>query len=223
MLTDNLDSYTAGSDLNGQGSWSGSTYFDVQTTTYQSSPNGCVSSQTDESGQTITKSISAQTSGTQRVYFYVSSAGQLNTDEIQLRLRESGAFKCGAKLRYLTASSNCDFQTVGSSTTTEQTGISANAWHYVDIIFDCSTDTFTIKLDGGSASASRSFHTAATNIDEVSIFTSVAAPVYFDSFSDPAAPSGPASVKSRTGVAIASNKSVDGIAIASVKSIIGVA
>lgn len=184
MLTDNFDSYSTG-NLNGQGSWSGSTFYQVSTAQFQTSPNGVLCSQTDESGQTITKSISANTTGTQRVYMYMSSSGQLNTDELQLRLLEGATFKCGVKLRYLTASSNCDVQSVGSATTTEFTGITADAWHYLDLVFDCGTDTFTISVDGGAASTSRSFNTVATNIDTVALFSSVKAAAYFDSLSDP--------------------------------------
>lgn len=187
MLTDNFDSYSTG-DLNGQGSWSGAVAWDVATTVAQSAPNAAKATQTDESGQTIVKSISGNTSGTQRFYFYITSSGQLNTDEVQVRLREGGVFKCGLKIRYLTASSDCDAQSVGSATQTEFTGITADAWHFGDIVFDCGTDEFTVSIDGGAASASRAFNTAATEINEVALFSAVAAPAYIDTLSDPNAP-----------------------------------
>lgn len=180
-LTDNFDSYSTG-DLNGQGSWSGSTFWDVSTTVAASSPNSAKAAQTDESGQSIDKTVSNITSGTQRYRFYVTSAGQLDTDEIQVRFNEGAAtLRFGVKVRYLTATSDCDAQTVGSSTTTEFTGITPNAWHIMDVEFDNTTDTFRIRVDEGSWSSSRSYFATATNINEIRMFSAVAAPMYIDS------------------------------------------
>lgn len=80
-LIDNLESYSTG-DLNGQGSWSGDTTFDIQTTTKYSGTRAVQCNNETHTWYQIAKSFDfAEVTGSQIWYVYFSMNGGTSGDE----------------------------------------------------------------------------------------------------------------------------------------------
>ncbi len=175
QLTDNFDSYTAGS-LNGQGSWSGSTNYQVETSVNcSSSPNG-VSDVTQNA--TISKSFTLHSTGTQRYYGRLSSV-VVNVWTVKLTDAGVNVTDTRSNTGVIEYFAGGGFNTLGS--------VSANTCFFVDVKWDAGTGKCQYALNGGSfTSADTCLGTITHGIDGV-VFDDVSGPVgtvYFDTFMD---------------------------------------
>lgn len=167
---------------------------------------------------------SAVTSGTVSWRFRIANT---NTSGEAFYLY-SGGTRAIYTFKATNASSPCGYTVVnGASTATYSGTLAVNTWYELEIEFDCSTDTYNFYIDGTKKNGTAlSFENAVTSIDKVYLKNNATGSSYptnawYDNIANgaAAAPSGPASLKTRDTIAKASVKTIDGIAIASVKTI----
>ena len=158
---DDFDSYTDG-DLNGQGGWSGSSIFDVQSTIAQSgkairgdaSNHYYISRVTDDFNSGI-------------VTFYMRLEGNMNSPYSLVRFYEGATIKLDMMLfnpfRYLDsggANSNLPISTAAA----------ANTWYKVEIAFDASTNKYeSIKIDDVEKTSGGVASLAFTKINKIEL------------------------------------------------------
>lgn len=181
QLTDNFDSYSTG-NLTGQGSWSGSSSFQVENSVSQTSPNAVADS--DQSSN-ITKSFTLHSSGTQ---IYWGRATDVTTANLwTVKLTDAGSNVTDTR----TNNGNVEYYASGGFHTLG--AVSANTWWQINVKWDAATGFCQYSINGGTyTTAATCLGTIVHGIDGVN-FDDVGGPsgtVYFDSFSDgvPAAP-----------------------------------
>mgnify|MGYP000950013211 CR=1 FL=1 len=211
-LVDNFDSYSTG-DLNGQGSWSGSTNWDVQNSVSQSSPNAAACSVT---GSDISKSMTATATGNE--VFYIQCSTQAPGTNSSVRFNDqSSTFSFGIFM-------NDGGQIQGNGSGTDNLGAwSVDTWYKVEVEWRVSDTSYRARINDGAWSSWFNTATDFTTVDSTTLRSALggAGTFYVDSFSDPNAV-GPANLKTLNGIADASIKTINGIAIASVKSYDGI-
>ena len=180
-LVDNFDSYSDG-DLNGQGSWSGSTDFDVQGTTVQAGTKAGGIAKPSAS-RDIYKTFTAQSAGKQVLYVYNTATNGY----FSMQLMESGgtytsvfAFNTGGYFQILdnTATWN-NIQTYAADT-----------WYKVQLEWKDETGHTYCRViidDGTPSSWYQSYldQTTGSNKFNFNKGNDGTANSYFDSFSDP--------------------------------------
>ena len=144
-LIDNFNSYSDG-DLNGQGSWSGSTLFDVEGTTVQEGTKAV--SNVSATGGEIAKGFTIQANGVQR--FYIRQVdGTLADNSGTFQLKE-GATVIVQLFRWSTSNgSDLRYQT-GASTYTNFGTLTSGNWFYVDIEWRSSDKYIRYSFNGGA-------------------------------------------------------------------------
>ena len=183
-LVDNFDSYNDG-DLNGQGGWSGSVAYDVQTSVVYSGPKA-VSATIGSGGIRISKSITPETNGSQIAYQRVSTGSSGGS---YFEIWSSGTriavfgFDAGASkiyLYYLTGG--------GLSNVEILYPYSADTWYKFELEWNSTNNQVRARINDGSWFGWYNCD-AFGDIDTVSLFNSEGIITgYFDSFSDPNAP-----------------------------------
>jgi hypothetical protein len=148
IFSDNFDSYSDG-DLNGQGSWSGSTTMDVQGTTVQAGAKA-IQSNNNGNGQIITHAFTA-TGGTPILSVYVRN----NTANAQGAY--SGISDSAGEGWYCVMKSDNTWYLTNpsafSTTTAVGSGWSANTWYKVEIQVDTANKRARARIDGGTWSS----------------------------------------------------------------------
>lgn len=144
-IVDDFESYTTG-DLNGQGSWSGGTGFDVQSSVTNSGSNAV--SHTTASSEVISKAFTDATSGTQIVYGRCSDV--TSNERWSVRLRDNGSDRIyvktnGGNLEYFDGTS---YNSIGS--------ISADTWFKLQIDW-LSDSTARYTLNDGTPTSYDTF------------------------------------------------------------------
>lgn len=230
LPADNFDSYGTGglAGNNGGTGWGGAwtngvnDNWTVENTVFQSSPNG-VSAAADGTDRFIYRVMaSAQSSGVQGVYMRL--AGTAGFCDFQLN---NGNYTGGTAACYIRMDGSDNLIAYGPSFGSSVTGLAsyaANTWYLVEIDFDCATDDYRIRVDGGTWTSRIGFvNGALTTLDRVVLHNSDngGATRYIDTIYD-ATPVASA-IKTIDGLARASVKTVDGLAIASVKTWNGLA
>lgn len=172
-LVDNFDSYTDG-DLNGQGSWSGSTDFDIQGSVVQAGAKAVA--HTAAASGNILKSFTGAASGTQSIYGRVASTAISGL--WMVRLYEGAAARIFIQTD---GAGNLSYNDGGGLVTIG--AITADTWFKLDIEWQASDDTARYRLDNGTWTA---FDTIVfpitTEIDTLRLFKDVAdaTAIYFD-------------------------------------------
>lgn len=152
-LTENFDSYTDG-DLNGQGSWSGGTDFDIQGTTTQGGAKAVL--HTAAASGSVSKSFTGASTGVQSLYGRVADTSD---GTWSVRIGEAGAAKHYVKTNggNVTYFDGATYATLGA--------ISVDTWFQIDIQWDAATDQARYRLNGGSWSAYASGVATYTTLD----------------------------------------------------------
>lgn len=137
-VIDNFDSYTNG-DLNGQGTWSGSTSFDVESTVFFQGTKAVENAST--AGTNISKSVTSATTGIFGVYLRGTGTP---SDFGGFRLLQSGTPKADI---YIT---DTDMQ-VTNTVTTESLGTwAANTWYFFEIEIDVANTRVRGRVNDGA-------------------------------------------------------------------------
>lgn len=179
LPADNFDSYGTGAlaGNNGGTGWSGAwtnginDNWQVENTVSQSASNG-VSAASDATDRYIYRVMaSAQSSGIQG--FYMRLAGTAGFNDFQLN---SGNYTTGTAACYIRMDGSDNLIAYGPSFGSSVTGkasYAANTWYLVEIDFDCATDDYRIRVDGGSWTSRISFvNGVLTTLDRVVLHNS---------------------------------------------------
>lgn len=174
-LTDNFDSYTDG-DLNGQGSWSGGTDFDIQGTTTQGGAKAVLN--TAAASSSISKNFTGSATGVQSLY---GRTADVTSDAVwSIRMGESGSAKHyiktnGGQVQYFNGAA---YANLGA--------VSADTWFKLDIQWDASTDQARYRLNDGTWTSYYSGVATYTQISTVILVKDSADTddAFWDSFSD---------------------------------------
>jgi hypothetical protein len=201
-------------NLNGQDSWSGSTTYQVQSTTVYEGAKA-VSNASGTNDVEIAKSIGPYTNGIVGFAFRIQFTGIYAAS---VDLRYSGTIICGIDFYYQSGPGAINFQVKGVGATVLQSSLSIGTWYYGEIELDQTNSRVRGRLNGGSWTSwvTKSF----TSINEVRLGKASngnTSNAYYDYITY----TPPTSIKSINGLAKASVKSKNGLAIASVKSING--
>lgn len=159
-IIDDFDSYSNG-NLNGQGSWSGSTTYQIQgTTTYEGAK--AVSNASGTNDVEISKSIGPYTSGIIGFAFRVDFSGIFAA---AVFLRNSGTRICGFDFYYQSGPGAINLQVTGVGATVVQSSLSLSTWYFGEIELDQANSRVRARLNGGSWTSwvTKSF----TNINEI--------------------------------------------------------
>jgi len=171
-LTDNFESYSNG-DLNGQGSWSGHTAYDVQDSVALEGLKSIVI--TSGGDLQITKTFTADTDGIQR--FKLRSTAITRDQLIILRTGATNITSVGIQ------SSNLIINRSGGQDTIQVA--SNNTTYTIDIKFNCNDDTVQARVDEGTWTTLATTQNACTNIDTLVIQSDPSASSqYYDDFQD---------------------------------------
>ncbi len=177
-LVDNFESYSAG-DLNGQGSWTGDTALDVQTSVVNSGSKA-VSLVAGVDYKFCKATFTAEGDGNQVFYIRksIASAGNL-----MVRFFESTNLKF-----YVQFDDVGDITLIGSSTIAILvSNASANTWYKIEVQWQTSDNTVRGRVNDGTWSSYGAAMSAFTSIDGLDIGGGNAyqtASYYFDDFSE---------------------------------------
>lgn len=212
-ITDNFESYSDG-DLNGQGSWSGSTYFDVQSSVTKTGSKAV--SVGTIAANTIAKAFpSGVASGTQA--FYIRSTGTHATDAVTFRLTEGGTRKIifGMLNGNFVYHNGAGYQTISA--------YSINTWYAITIEWRSSDKKARYKINDTWTDWFVGIENFTTSIGGVLLFSSAdtSQTTYFDDLSETITPppSGPANLKTYNTNVKANIKSINTNILANIKSL----
>lgn len=210
-LADIIDTYDNG-DINGQGTWSGSTNHDVQTTVKQAGTKAIADA---TGGAIIDASFTIQADGNQVIYCRSTNISTVNY--IFAKIREDGANNVSGF-----RSNNSTIERWDTDGFTSLGSASADTWIKVEMEWKTATDEIRFNLDDGGFTAFKG--TAAlitTGIDLIRIDGGAlsSATVYYDTFEDATPAVGPANLKTWNTVLAANVKTGNTVAIASIKTI----
>lgn len=187
---DTFDEYNSTGDLNGNnggsgwgGAWSGNTAFDLQSSVVQSGARAVsiASSGTDSFiGRTFASGIS---SGTWVSYGRMSTATGYGDHGVGDGSTNNAGIRCTTRFD---SDGNIKLFYSAFSTSTIQ-AYSANTWYKIEIEFDCATDDYAVRIDGGSWTARFAFvNSGSTTLDRVIMHKtdSTGGTWYFDTLQD---------------------------------------
>ena len=175
QVTDNFDSYTDG-DLNGQGSWSGNTAWDIQGTTVQGGTKAIT--HVGGTASNVSKSMTSTAAGVQSFYFRVAGTADalmrffLVESETNNVLVKSN----GGALYYFNGASYINWAS-----------ISSNIWYKVDIQWDKATQKARYRLDNGTWTSYDNLYTnTVTGVNTVILGkgTNDTTAIYFDTLTN---------------------------------------
>lgn len=174
-----FDSLTNDSDLNGQGggsgwsgNWSGSGAFDVHDNEAQSGSQ-CVEVTSENLEHGIQRSwSSSSTSGI--IGIYMRRKGGNNWRDGQYVYIRSGSTDVAFALFFCSNTTSGLFgarvQSGSNNDLFENNTLSADTWYFFEIEFDCTTDQLRARVDGGTWSSWVNFSSPQTSIDGIKLF-----------------------------------------------------
>lgn len=198
IFEDDFNSYTDG-DLNGQGSWTGSAYFDIDGTTTKEGAKAVYYTYADD--LTIEKSGTGQADGT--IFIYMRSAG--TTEAINFGLKQSTTLKCAVRL---SETGYCQRYVAGGAYASISAYV-ANTWYGLGIEWRSSDDTCRFTCDEGTTWSNwYAPSSGITTLDKVSldVQTTGGTDIYFDYIDEAkyTAPSGTSTASSTSYITDAS-------------------
>ena len=177
VLTEDFESYSTG-DLTGQGGWSGSVAFDVNTAQAQGGTKSVLHQ--GNGTDTIDKTITTSSIASQSFYIYKSTAAG-GTMDVLFRQSSVTLFQVGS------VNGSSSARLLGSTSTNIGT-ISSATWHRIEIEWDKNLGTngqVRAKFDGGSWSSYIDLDTAIVggpSVLRLSASDTGTDPIYLDTF-----------------------------------------
>ena len=175
-LIDNIDSYTVTS-ITGQGTWSGSANYLVQSSVVQGGTNAISDA---IGGATIDATFTQAATGNQQAWGRATDVTTVNLWTLKMSEAGTNIADIRTNAGNLEYYGNGAFHTLGA--------VSANTWWQVNIKWNASQNTIAYSLNGGAFTTPASALGDMTNgLDRVHLDNGTASGgsiVYFDSFSD---------------------------------------